>query len=431
MSLRSIFEGVHNRVRMTALVVALAASVLLPARSYAQLAAGQNKFFGNIIGSNIPWNFNTYWNQVTPENAGKWGSVAASKDTNSWNWSDLMMTYDYAVSNGFPFKDHNLVWGQQQPSWITSLDSAGQAQIVGTWIRLCGEKLPQASFVDVVNEPLHAPPPYVKALGGNGTTGWDWVIWVFQKARQYFPNAKLLINEYSILSSQANTNSYIKIINILKSRNLIDGIGCQGHSLEATDTNTIKGNLSALAATGLPIFISEYDVNESDDNTQLRIYQQQFPIFWKSPAVKGITLWGYIEGQIWRTDAYLVRYDNSERPALAWLRQYIASNPDEVERTHESFPTKYILNQNFPNPFNPSTIIRYDVPKNSVVKVAIYDLLGREVTDLVDGIQSANTYSVAWSPSHLSGGIYFCRIQARSLDGSSNFTSVKKLVYMK
>ncbi len=80
-------------------------------------------------------------------------------------------------------------------------------------------------MIDVVNEPLHAPPSYMNAIGGSGSTGWDWVIWAFEKARQYCPNAKLLINEYDVLSSTTNLANYISIINLLKARNLLDGIG--------------------------------------------------------------------------------------------------------------------------------------------------------------------------------------------------------------
>ncbi|HUI31532.1 MAG TPA: T9SS type A sorting domain-containing protein [Candidatus Acidoferrales bacterium] len=94
-------------------------------------------------------------------------------------------------------------------------------------------------------------------------------------------------------------------------------------------------------------------------------------------------------------------------------------------------PKEFALYQNYPNPFNPSTMINYDLPKNSYVKVTIYDLLGRVVADLVDGMQNADRYSIEWNPSGLSSGIYFCRIQAQSQDGTAKFTSVKKLLYMK
>jgi endo-1,4-beta-xylanase len=63
--------------------------------------------------------------------------------------------------------------------------------------------------------PDHAPAVYRDALGGAGTTGWDWVIWSFEKTRQYFPNAKLLLNDYSILSSDSATTQYLTLINLL------------------------------------------------------------------------------------------------------------------------------------------------------------------------------------------------------------------------
>ncbi len=94
-------------------------------------------------------------------------------------------------------------------------------------------------------------------------------------------------------------------------------------------------------------------------------------------------------------------------------------------------PKEFALYQNYPNPFNPTTNISYDLPKNSYVKVTIYDVLGREVANLVDGMQQASHQVVQWNPSTLSSGVYFCRIQAHSVDGSSNFNSVKKLLYLK
>jgi len=96
-----------------------------------------------------------------------------------------------------------------------------------------------------------------------------------------------------------------------------------------------------------------------------------------------------------------------------------------------SIPKVFAMHQNYPNPFNPLTTISYDIPKNANVKLVIYDMLGRSVATLVDGIQPANKYTVQWDASQFGSGIYFYRIEARSQDGSENFTSVKKLVLMK
>ncbi|MCG6913679.1 endo-1,4-beta-xylanase [bacterium BMS3Abin03] len=405
------------------------------------LATGSPKFLGNAADSPDN-NFINYWTQLTPENAGKWGSVGTTTDTTQWNWNGLTNSYNYAKNNGLIFKDHCLIWGAQQPSWISDLDSAQQINYIETWIRMVGQKYPDIDMIDVVNEPLngHNPPDggngranYKNALGGNGATGWDWVIKSFELARQYIPNAKLLINDYGIINDNVSTTNYLQIINLLKDRNLIDGIGVQGHrfELESADTNTIKGNLTRLAATGLPVYISEFDLGNlgdsgtPNDNQQLQLYKKVFPILWQHPGVAGITLWGYIEDQIWQTTCYLVRSNGTARPALWWLAQYIKDHPVGVSETASGLPSEYKLEQNFPNPFNPTTNIRYSIIKTTKVVLKIFDILGREVQTLVNSEQAPGQYIVKFDAQNLASGIYFYQINA------GNFTATKKLMLLK
>jgi len=311
--------------KIVSFIALLLAVGTLPA--VGQMAATSNgKFVGNVLSSNtLDPVFDTYWNQATPENAGKWGSVEATRDV--MNWTQLDYMYAYTRARGIPFKLHTFVWGQQTPAWITTLSAAEQREEVEEWIAAAAARYPGTEFIDVVNEPIPAPAAYREALGGNGATGWDWVIWSFEKTRQYFPHAKLLLNDYSVLSSDSKTAQYLTIINLLKARGLIDGIGEQGHFFESTSITTLQNNLNRLAATGLPIYISELDVHLADDTSQLNRYQQLFPIFWTNPAVRGITFWGYKQGAIWRTDGYLLRTDGSERPAMTWMKNYMAANP--------------------------------------------------------------------------------------------------------
>ncbi len=329
--------GRFTLVRRPSVVMMLFLCVVLslPSGSTAQpLGKGKSKFLGSSMSS-VRSDFATYWNQVTPENAGKWGSAEPSQG--SYNWTELDGEYSYAVTNSFPYKHHNLVWGNQQPSWIGSLDSAGQRAAVDHWIDTVSQRYGSTSFVDVVNEPFHAPPPYMNALGGTGKTGWDWVITAFQMARRYFfHGVKLLVNEYNVLQDNTVTTKYIALIDTLQVRGLIDGIGIQGHYFEFRSSagsaspytypiGTLKSNLDRLAATGLPVYISEFDINEAADSTQLQNYQTYFPLFWEDPGVRGITLWGYVQGLTWQTNAYLVRSNGSERPALKWIRRYMAT----------------------------------------------------------------------------------------------------------
>jgi endo-1,4-beta-xylanase len=290
---------------------------------YAQMAQGKAKFLGNILSSSeSDPNFATYWNQATPENSGKWASVEPTRGLMEWSGLDAM--YDYAQSHGFVFKQTNFVWGQRQPSWMDSLPRNQQKREATKWIREFGKRYPCTQLIDVVNEPIHHAASYKKALGGDGSTGWDWVIWAFSTARQYCPHSKLLLNEYNILAGGKDLEQYIAIIKILKGRNLIDGIGVQGHGLENVSDATIRSSLNRLGGLGLPIYISELDLNIANDDSQQKRYESLFPILWQHSAVQGITLWGYKQNHTWQPNTYLLRADGSERPALVWLKEYMS-----------------------------------------------------------------------------------------------------------
>jgi hypothetical protein len=78
-------------------------------------------------------------------------------------------------------------------------------------------------------------------------------------------------------------------------------------------------------------------------------------------------------------------------------------------------PTAFSLEQNYPNPFNPTTTIRYSLPVASEVKVAVFDVLGREVSVLTNGRSEAGVHEHAFDASDLSSGVYVCRLHARPL----------------
>ncbi|MFA6542356.1 MAG: T9SS type A sorting domain-containing protein [Bacteroidota bacterium] len=98
---------------------------------------------------------------------------------------------------------------------------------------------------------------------------------------------------------------------------------------------------------------------------------------------------------------------------------------DVKRNTPELLPEKFSLEQNFPNPFNPTTMINYQLPMNSFVTLKVYDMIGREIAALVDAEQSAGTYSVAFDGSGLSSGLYFYSLQTK------NFTVTKKMLLLK
>ena len=93
-------------------------------------------------------------------------------------------------------------------------------------------------------------------------------------------------------------------------------------------------------------------------------------------------------------------------------------------------PTEYAIHQNYPNPFNPVTKLRYTIPKNGLVNITIYDMLGRQVRNLVNQTQDAGYRSVIWDATNdygkpVSAGLYLYQIQA------GEYMQTKKMVLLK
>ncbi|WP_071781118.1 endo-1,4-beta-xylanase [Adhaeribacter aquaticus] len=344
------------------------------------IAKGHPKFLGNIYSNAQRAGFTNYWNQVAPENAGKWGSVEASRDV--MNWTELDAAYKLAKDNNLPFRFHVLLWGNQQPAWIENLPAAEQLEEIKEWFAAVAQRYPAIDLLEVVNEPINDPPGsagngggnYINALGGTGASNYDWIVTSFRLARQYFPTTKLMLNEFNIINNTSNLNKYLQIIDLLKAENLLDAVGFQGHAFSTKNTPafTITNNINLLAATGLPVYVTEMDIDGLNDNIQLTEYQRVFPLFWDHEAIKGVTLWGFRPG-LWRDaqGAYLITTNGTERPALTWLRQYVSKSALGIKKA----PIQGLAI--YPNPIKNKNITISGLKRNTSVKV--YDVLGNLV----------------------------------------------------
>jgi endo-1,4-beta-xylanase len=283
------------------------------------------KFVGNITTrGQVRSDFVTFWDQITPENEGKWGSVEGTRD--QMNWAGMDRVRDYARQNNIPYKAHTFVWGAQQPNWIGGLPQSEQRAEVEEWIRLFCERYPDVAMIDVVNEPPpHTTPPYTAALGGAGSSGFDWIAQAFRWARQYCPNAILILNDYNTIEYQNDNNNIINIANRVKQAGApIDAVGVQAHAAFNIPTATVQNFLNRIATmTSLPIYVTEYDIDVADDNRQRDIMQQQITMFWNNTNVKGITLWGYVSGSTWLPNSGLMSSSGQQRPAMVWLMDFL------------------------------------------------------------------------------------------------------------
>ncbi|MBK8982404.1 MAG: T9SS type A sorting domain-containing protein [Ignavibacteria bacterium] len=99
--------------------------------------------------------------------------------------------------------------------------------------------------------------------------------------------------------------------------------------------------------------------------------------------------------------------------------------PTGISVNSNTIPERFTLYQNYPNPFNPSTGIKFDVPKNSIVKLSVYNSLGQEAAVLLNETLSAGTYNMRFDGANLSSGLYFYKIE------TEDFTDIKKMMLVK
>lgn len=112
-------------------------------------------------------------------------------------------------------------------------------------------------------------------------------------------------------------------------------------------------------------------------------------------------------------------------PAPRGNIQFTVTNVTGIEPVAAGIPNKFSLHQNYPNPFNPVTKIKFDIAKNTNVKLSIYDITGKEVLKITDAYMTAGSYSYQWNASGFASGIYFYRLDA------GNYSEVKKMILVK
>jgi endo-1,4-beta-xylanase len=284
--------------------------------------AATKKYFGNIDTSgSIRTDFKTMWDQFSPENAGKWGSVQGGGQS-SFSWSSLDAMYKYTQDNNIIFKEHCFCWGSQQPSWVNNSNGPAAVQ---AWMKAFCDRYPKVAMIDVFNESLHNSPAYKDGIGGTGTSGYDWLVNAFKWAREACPNAILLYNDYNTIEYASENSGVIKLVNAIKGAGgPIDGVGCQGHDVGKVSASTVTKYVDNITSqTGLPVYITEMDVGEADDNTQMTKIKDVVTPLWANDQVKGITYWGYIVGSTWRSNTGLMTSSGTKRSALTWLMSFL------------------------------------------------------------------------------------------------------------
>lgn len=170
-----------------------------------------------------------------------------------------------------------------------------------------------------------------------------------------------------------------------------------------------------------PLSTPNQSVYRFADSTQISLARQ-----WSTPSPPGSGVdtlqFSQVRGLFQRHRSYfgggITRYSSSLNVALR-------GNPVVAVRGDRAYPTAFDLKQNYPNPFNPTTTIEYLLPFSSFVSLSIYDILGREIAILDEGIRKAGAHSVTLNSSNLASGVYLYRLTSGSVH------QTKKLILLK
>ena len=117
--------------------------------------------------------------------------------------------------------------------------------------------------------------------------------------------------------------------------------------------------------------------------------------------------------------------ENAINQAQAGFWSMYSQNVLQDIKDENILPIEYRLEQNFPNPFNPSTVIKFGLPERVNVEIKIYDILGSEVNTLINQEMEASWYNLEFDAAGYSTGIYICRMQA------GNYINTKKMLLIK
>jgi hypothetical protein len=170
-------------------------------------------------------------------------------------------------------------------------------------------------------------------------------------------------------------------------------------------------------------------IKSSGQGTEIYIYETNYDSTTQQGSLKGKPVGVEYIGNDFKVVTFSFPLYYMNQASAKTLLEYILINKfDEVmpvDKDGIQLPVEYSLEQNFPNPFNPSTTIRYSLPEEGFVKLVIYNMLGEEIVTLVNSTQKAGRYEVAFNAENLSSGVYLYRLE------TSDFTISRKLILLK
>ncbi|KAG8067774.1 hypothetical protein GUJ93_ZPchr0005g15352 [Zizania palustris] len=247
------------------------------------------------------------------ENELKWYSTEPRRGQINYRDADELL--EFCDRHGKPARGHCVFWAVDSnvQQWVKELDrgdlmSAVQGRLHGLLSRYHG----RFRHYDVNNEMLHGR--FYRDRLGDGVAAL-----MFREAARLDPRAQLFVNDYNVLRANdpsATPEKYVELVAALRRGGAaVAGIGAQGHMDNPVVGQVIRAALDKMATAGLPIWITELDVSEPDVLLRADDLEVVLREAYAHPAVNGVMLWGFMQGHMWRQDAYLVDADGTVNEA--------------------------------------------------------------------------------------------------------------------
>lgn len=278
---------------------------------------------GQVLGSSsndaiYRQKFEELFNAATIENSLKWVPLEGAWGPN-FSLNRAIQTLDYLNARGIQNRGHALVWPgwSNLPARLQALqnDPAALRQEIYDHIdQVAGAVDGKVVEWDVVNEP-RTNDDLMDIFG-------DSILVDIFNRTEAATNARMYINEYNIITEDGNfftRQEYLNTINYLRNNGVnLGGIGMQGHfnANSLTDIDDVWAYLDMFAATGVPITITEYDLNTTNEQLKADYLRDFLTAVFAHPGTDGFMLWGFWEGRHWRPDSAMFNLDWSGTPML-------------------------------------------------------------------------------------------------------------------
>lgn len=232
--------------------------------------------------------------------------------------------YNFAVENGLQVRGHTLMWHGSYPWGIFEQLTADEIrENTREHFKAVSERYQKCFCWDAVNEAVDDHGGYLRETVFKQKLGDDYLFEIYALAREFFPGKPLVCNDYNEFDPRKQ-ESILRLVGELKSRGLVDVIGCQCHVnalMQESDFDRIKRGIERYAETGLKIHVTEMDVNcidwknptaqppEELERKVAGVYSELFGIFREfRGAIENVTVWGVSDRHSW-----LNHFKNAER----------------------------------------------------------------------------------------------------------------------